>query len=319
MEIEADRTFQVSKSRQQELIAIVDTLNKNECHFLLELLDSNPYSDGFSRRVTQRFADKHDLVTKDKVTTMITDMQVRLETKIDESNKKHIEYLGLIATETAHNISQPVGIIRAIASGALLNVKENLIDLSSFQNILKRVLAQTDRVSSIINNFRRAARGGQSPPEAVNLTVLLEHTFRIAAPLIQDGVIIQVENAPEQPPIALINPFQLEQVVIGLLVNASEAVQSVENPRIYVGVRWINDHALRIYVADNGVGVAEENVDKIFLPHFSTKSSTTNMGLGLFTSRRILRHYGANILYAPREGGGASFSIILPSMEPTDA
>lgn len=350
MRSEPANPLNVTPSRVATLKAFVDGLTLDEGRYLVGLLIAGQYAGSLELEFIQRIIKNASpqtnklferiVLSEEFMRQLQTQIDIQLskevrhsvetqikevQTQIDENwqameaiEKKNMEYLGLVATETAHNINQPVGVIRALTSGTLLDLEERLIEREAYQAVLERILKQTDRLSLIIDNFRLAARGGEAKPEPTDIVQLLEHSLQLALPMIPDQIEVVIEKLSDAPPVAFVNPFQLEQVIIGLLVNSVEAVQSVKNPQINVGVRF-NEQATRVFVADNGKGVVQEHIDKIFLPHFSTKSSSTNMGLGLFTSRRILRQYGADIIYKPREDGGASFWIILPNRESQDA
>ncbi len=97
----------------------------------------------------------------------------------------------------------------------------------------------------------------------------------------------------------------LEQVLINLVVNAMEAVKEREEPRIILSAYFANNHRTVIKVADNGIGMPEEVLDKIFIPFFSTKKSGSGIGLSL--CKQIMMLHKGNIQVQSIEGQGTAF------------
>jgi signal transduction histidine kinase len=113
----------------------------------------------------------------------------------------------------------------------------------------------------------------------------------------------------EEELIAKLDKTQLIRVITNLVKNAIQAVPEVENPRILVTVSSENNE-IKISVADNGIGIADEFKDKIFEPKFTTKSS--GMGLGLGMVKNIVENYQGSIDFTSQEGKGTVFTVKFP-------
>jgi len=109
--------------------------------------------------------------------------------------------------------------------------------------------------------------------------------------------------------IAKVDRTQLIRIVTNLVKNAIQAVPEIENPRILVTVTTV-EHQVKISVADNGIGIADEFKDKIFEPKFTTKSS--GMGLGLGMVKNIVENYEGNINFTSQVGKGTVFTVTFP-------
>jgi signal transduction histidine kinase len=103
--------------------------------------------------------------------------------------------------------------------------------------------------------------------------------------------------------------MQIIRVLVNLLKNAEQAVRGNELAKIQFTVNQINNE-VHFSIFDNGVGIANENVDQIFKPNFTTKSS--GMGLGLFMSKVIIDNHRGKLWFDSKLGEGTSFYIILP-------
>jgi len=102
---------------------------------------------------------------------------------------------------------------------------------------------------------------------------------------------------------------QLVRVMNNLINNALDATREAENPEVRIDVEAL-DHRVKITVSDNGVGIPQEDQERIFEPNFTTKSSGT--GLGLAMVRTIIENMGGSISVASEPGLGAQFSFTIP-------
>ena len=106
---------------------------------------------------------------------------------------------------------------------------------------------------------------------------------------------------------------QLQQVLINLLVNAGDAMQEgeIESPQATITSELLDGGSVRVCVADNGKGIAEEELDRLFQPFFSTKAK--GMGMGLAITRTIIEAHGGRIWATNRAVGGARIGFDLPA------
>jgi signal transduction histidine kinase len=119
---------------------------------------------------------------------------------------------------------------------------------------------------------------------------------------------IEIEIVLKDPDLQLeADTNLLEQVLINLVVNAMEAVKEQEEPRIVLSAYYANNHRTVIKVADNGTGMPEEVLDKIFIPFFSTKKNGSGIGLSL--CKQIMMLHKGNIQVQSVEGQGTAFMM----------
>jgi signal transduction histidine kinase len=115
------------------------------------------------------------------------------------------------------------------------------------------------------------------------------------------------ENLPQVP----CDQSQVQQVVLNLLLNAAEATHTKTERRVAVSTR-ADGGFVRLVVADNGEGIAPENLAKIFHPFFTTKPEGKGVGLGLAVSYGIIEAHGGDIEVTSKVGEGATFTVSLP-------
>ncbi|MEZ4671269.1 MAG: tetratricopeptide repeat protein [Anaerolineae bacterium] len=242
----------------------------------------------------------------------IVDQQIELE------EAKKFSYLGKMASAVAHEINQPVGIIRAATSAGLSDLDEEKFQFENVKPLLERIWTQTERLNAIINNFRRFARGDRTQREIVDINELIARTINtFEVQFTQRNIALETNlNRSDDKPLRVwANPYQLEEVLINLMTNAREAVEDKETAKVWVRTNRRKDGKIEMIVEDNGSGIVEEYRDQMFVPFVSTKSSEKGTGLGLHISRRIIDEFGGRLYYQDREGGGARFTVELPALD----
>ena len=249
------------------------------------------------------------LVDKEGRTTgrliIVDDMteRVRLEDQIVESDK--LTSMGLLAAGVAHEVNTPLAVI---SSHSQLLRKE-LPAEDTRRVVLDKIINQTFRASEIVNNLLSFSR--TNPTELVELDLhrtiretlsLLDHTLKAG------GVRVETDFAAETP-MSFGNEGKLQQVFLNLFLNARDAM-----PRGGVlGVRTESDDSkLRIWIEDNGLGIAAGNIKKIYDPFFTTKEVGKGTGLGLSVSYGIVQEHGGSIGVESAPNQGATFRLELP-------
>ena len=111
---------------------------------------------------------------------------------------------------------------------------------------------------------------------------------------------------------------QLERVFINMIKNAWEAMEEVEDKKLFVWARQADEpNFVVVDVIDNGVGIPPEGVDKIWMPFYTTKGNRGGTGLGLPACAQVVEQLGGKILVESEVGLGTTFSVFLPAVETT--
>lgn len=167
----------------------------------------------------------------------------------------------------------------------------------------KTLIQQIDTMSNIASAFSNFAEMPAQQNETLNVVKIV----KLAMDIFNENYIHFI--ADEKEIIAKLDRTQLIRVVTNLVKNAVQAVPNVASPRILVSVSSEDEH-VKISVADNGVGIADEFKDKIFEPKFTTKSS--GMGLGLGMVKNIVETYRGHIEFTSQPGKGTVFTVKFP-------
>ncbi len=211
--------------------------------------------------------------------------------------------LGQLATAIAHEVRNPLAVIRSAAQGLS---EAAAADDAEAQRACSFITAEIDRLSNVISSLLAFARPPQLAPRAVPVGTLFDRALLLAADdLAESGVHVRRDAA--DVPAVHADPDLVCQVLLGLLANAVEVVPA--GGEIALEARRADD-VVELAVADSGPGVAPELRERVFEPFFTTRPRGT--GLGLAVARQIVEAHGGRIAVADRPGGGARFVMRLP-------
>ncbi|NKB56908.1 MAG: PAS domain S-box protein [Alphaproteobacteria bacterium] len=243
------------------------------------------------------------------------DVTERKRTDVQVAQASKLAVLGEMATSVAHELKQPLNVIRMAAGNASRRIHKGAAEPGYLLEKLERISAQTERAATIIDHMQMFARKVSEIPSEVDLSdVILDaldligEQFRLLE--------IEVElNLPDQHIFVIGHKVQAEQVVLNLLTNARDALTSSHHQarikKIWVEVKSIDDCMVQIAVEDTGGGISEGIIGSIFEPFFTTKEAGEGTGLGLSVTDSIVSQMGGSIAVS-NTTQGAKFLVSLP-------
>ena len=209
-----------------------------------------------------------------------------------------------MAKQVAHEIKNPLTPMRLSVQSFERKFDVNDPNIKSkVAEYSKTLVQQIDTMSSIASAFSNFAKMPAQQNETLNVVEIV----RLALDIFNENYIHFISE--EEEIIAKLDRTQLIRVITNLVKNAIQAVPEVDSPRILVTVAS-EENNVKISVADNGIGITDENMDKIFEPKFTTKSS--GMGLGLAMVKNIVETYNGSITFTAQEHKGTIFTVSLP-------
>jgi len=221
--------------------------------------------------------------------------------------------LGTLATGVAHEINNPLAIINESAGWLKLILnKEEMAQMprkQDFEMALNKIEKGVDRARRITRQLLGFAKKYDFVLAEANLMELANEAVQLINREAANKDIEIVQETASNIDTIWSEPYQLRQVLINLLTNAIHATGS--GGRITIMLEAV-DGGVALTVQDSGHGIPKENLDKIFEPFFSTKSTGEGTGLGLFVTRRIIEKLGGTIEVESLLGRGTSFCIRLP-------
>jgi signal transduction histidine kinase len=176
--------------------------------------------------------------------------------------------------------------------------------------LLDETLEGLVRVRDLVATLKDFSRVDRAPVDDIDIHQCIENTLKIAHNVVKHKAHI-VKDFGNVPHVRC-NPSQINQVLLNLITNAAQAMpQQEELGEIKISTRTAPD-AIEILIADNGSGIPDEVLEKIFQPFFTTKSSGEGTGLGLAICEKIIKGHGGTISVDSSLGLGTIFTIRLP-------
>ena len=218
---------------------------------------------------------------------------------------------GKLAAGVAHSVLNPLTSVKM----RLFSLTDTLDLIPSQKEDFEVISEEIRRIDTIMKNFLEFSRTPKPKPRMLSPSVVVDKSIELLRHRLESGG-VEVRISREKPlPPMLIDPDQLKEVLVNLLINALEAL--VGGGRIDIREQEdLHEKLGRVAVleiSDNGPGVPESARGKIFQPFFSTKEEGTGLGLSILS--RIIEEHGGTVGLLSREGEGASFRVTLPFKE----
>jgi PAS domain S-box-containing protein len=221
--------------------------------------------------------------------------------------------LGVLTASIAHEVNQPLSGIITNASTCLRMLGSDPPDVDGARETARRTIRDGNRASDVITRLRALFSKKEFTLEPLDLNEATREVIALSLSELQrNRVIVQSELAEDLP--ALIGDrVQLQQVLLNLLRNASDAMVGVDDRPRHLLIRTEREDAdrVRVTVRDAGAGVDRQSMDKLFDAFYTTKSG--GMGIGLSVSRSIVERHHGRLWAEPNDGPGATFSFSIPS------
>ena len=221
-----------------------------------------------------------------------------------------VAIVGELGSTISHELRQPLTAIRVNAESGvkLLNGPEP--DIDDVRELMEDIVADAARASATIEQIRVMLRMQAPASSAVDLNDVAEH---IESLLLHDaaarGVRLDLALSPDLPPV-LGNTVELQQAILNLVLNAFDAVDAVNGPRIVVIGTAMTNGFVEVFVSDTGHGLSAEARARLFQPFFTTKEH--GLGMGLAIVRTLVEQQGGKVVAESNTDGGAIFRLIFP-------
>jgi signal transduction histidine kinase len=221
--------------------------------------------------------------------------------------------IGELVDNVAHEINTPTGIISAEAD--VLYLQEcNPKNCCEELDIIKE---QTRRIRNYTKSLLNYSRRMPFMPERNNIIELIDECIFLLSPRIRANQVHIVKNIENNIPEFIFDKGRIEQVIINILNNAIDSIDDQNEKTISVSLNEKTEidsenKFIRIAIADRGIGIPVENIDKIFDPFFSTKSTDQGTGLGLSISKAIIKRHNGNLIVESKINEGTTFIVELP-------
>ena len=233
--------------------------------------------------------------------------RMRLEEQLQQREK--LSSIGLLAAGVAHEVNTPLTGVSSYTQMLMGMLPET----DPKHALLQKVRRQADRASDIVNNLLNFSRtGGATEFTDLSINQVMDDTLQLLEPQLRRSQIEIVREYDPTLPRAYGNAVKLQQVFTNLILNARDAI--LEGGNITLFTAATNDETIVIEISDTGMGIAPENVAKIYDPFYTTKGVGRGTGLGLAVTYGIVQEHAGHIAVESTPGKGTTFRITLPTV-----
>jgi len=254
-----------------------------------------------------------DLTEREQTERRIEDLQSEL------LHASRLSVMGQMASTMAHELNQPLTAVTNYLEAGRHLLATGAGGPERVSDLMEKAVAQAQRAGEVIRQLRQFVSKGETERHTQNLNQLVEEALALGLlGARQSGVRVTLELDSDLPRV-VVDPVQIQQVVLNLVRNAVEAMEEVDRRELTIVTRAVGA-TVEASVADTGPGIAPELADRLFQPFVTTKK--TGMGLGLSICREIVEAHHGHLTASARSSGGTLFRMTLPKAgqdDPTDA
>jgi len=257
---------------------------------------------------------------------------VRVQIAADITERRHIEEVNLqqqkrveqtsrlitmgeMASSLAHELNQPLSAIANYCAGCVKRMQAGNYRFEDLLSAMQKASDQAERAGKIIRRMRDMVKKSDPVRWPIAVTALLDEARAFADIEAQRSGTQIIVDIPDNLPNVVVDRIMIEQVLLNLVKNGIEAMNDVpfDRRRLLVQARQVDNRMIEVAVIDNGHGLNEEDMERIFAPFYTTKPE--GMGIGLVICRSIIEFHQGRLWAEPRHEGGTAFRFTVPIEE----
>ena len=233
------------------------------------------------------------------------------EREAELAHAARLSTMGEMATSLAHELNQPLGAVCAYADACQAKLRSG--NMQGLPDSIEEIAVQAQQAAQVVRGVREFCRKKAPVRQKLSVnTVIREAVGLVEAELRRGGVVLTLELTERLPPVWG-DPIQLQQVILNLARNAVDAMCQGQDTRrtLTIVSATTDDGTVAVDVRDNGIGLDDAAIARIFEPFYSTKAD--GMGMGLAISRTIIKAHGGRLWATRNVEGGVTFHVALPA------
>jgi two-component system NtrC family sensor kinase len=255
--------------------------------------------------VSRRFHVIGRLIIVDDITERVV-----LEAQLSQADK--MSSIGLLAAGVAHEVNTPLAVISSYAQ----MLAKQLQGDEKKSALMEKITRQTFRASEIVNNLLNFSRTSGTEFGEIDVNKVINDTLALLEHQLKSGKVKVVREQEDEVPSIYGNAGKLQQVFLNLFLNAKDAMPQGGTLK----VRTSNGNGVHVMVQDTGSGIAQEHIDRIYDPFFTTKTASgqgqrRGTGLGLSVTYGIIQEHAGKIQVESAPGAGTTFHLEFPMMK----
>ena len=225
-----------------------------------------------------------------------------------------VSTLGEMVTGIAHEVNQPLTVIATYAQGCRRMIDSGLDDPAELLEAVNTIASQAERAATVINRIRNFAKKSELVRVASDCPEILAEVIALAEVYAAEASVkIVTQFEKNYLPLVMVDPIQMQQVVLNLINNAIESMSGVAGDKVVtVCIAGLGEDRVEVSVADTGEGIPAGLEEKVFDTFFSTKSN--GLGVGLAICQSLVQAQGGKITVQNNRGPGCTFRFTLPAI-----
>ena len=238
--------------------------------------------------------------------------QALAKARSDLAHVTRVTSIGAMTASIAHEVNQPLAGIVTNASTCLRMLAADPPNVDGARETARRTIRDANRASDVISRLRAMFSRKEAIFETMDLNEAAREVIALSlSELHRHRVVLRQEFADDLPTVVG-DRIQLQQVILNLVLNASEAMSDVQDRprRLVVSTEREGDDHVRLMVQDVGVGFDTQSLNRLFDAFYTTKSG--GMGIGLSVSKSIIENHRGRLSAIPNDGPGATFAFSIP-------
>ncbi len=228
------------------------------------------------------------------------------------ANVARVTSLGVLTASIAHEVNQPLSGIITNASTCLRMLSSDPANVEGARETARRTIRDGNRMSDVITRLRALFGKKEAAAETLDLNEAALEVIALSSAEFQENRVILRRELADDLPLITGDRVQLQQVILNLLRNGTDAMSAVEDRPRQLLIRTERDEGdrVRLMVQDSGVGFDPQAAERLFEAFYTTKGD--GMGIGLSVSRSIIESHRGRLWATPNDGPGAAFSFSIP-------
>jgi PAS domain S-box-containing protein len=228
------------------------------------------------------------------------------------SHVARVTSLGVLTASIAHEVNQPLSGIMTNASTCLRMLAADPPNIEGARETARRTIRDANRASEVITRLRALFSKKSATAQSIDLNEAAREVIALSLSELQKNRVILRPELADDLPLVTGDRVQLQQVILNLLRNASDAMSTIDDrPRdLVIRTEPDDNERVRLSVTDVGVGLEPKAADRLFEAFYTTKDE--GMGIGLSVSRSIIEHHHGRLWATPNNGPGVTFSFSIP-------
>jgi len=252
------------------------------------------------------------------ITSLVLAQEERERLRQLESNLAHmnrVSMMGELAASLSHEILHPIATASNNAWAGMRFLEMSPPNLDKAKVAFGCVVRDADRAKDIVGRMRDQIKKAPPRKERFDLNEAIDEVIVIVRSTIDKNRIVVSTQLMNGPVAIRGDRIQLQQVLVNLILNAVEAMNSVEDSarELSIATEQSQSGGISVAVHDSGAGIDPQNLDRVFEPFYTTK--TSGVGMGLSICQTIINHHGGRLWVSANEPRGAVFQFTLPAAQ----